>query len=422
MRPPESEELARRAELAERDASAPEAEAAWNALIAASPDHPRALFERSRRLIRTGDPGGALALLSRAEANDRAYAEIPFYSALAHRMQGDFEKALLAIDRALAIDAYFFMALLSKGMLYEKLGKPRTAARNYRNAIKVAPPVERMPPSQRTAFEHAQDSVAGYNKALAEHLRASTASLRGQHRGEPMRRFDESLEILSGLKRRQTQDPILFYYAGLPAIPFYERSYFPWLADLEAATDTISAELDKVLREDFDKFAPYIQMPPEAPVNQWIDLNHSMLWSTAYFWRDGEREADMCDRCPNTAEILEALPMARHSGFAPTAVFSVLAPQTRIPPHTGSTNVRLLTHLPLILPGKCGFRVGNETREWRMGEAWVFDDTIEHEAWNDSPHTRVILIFDVWNPLLSEVERELASQMLDGLRQFNADA
>jgi aspartyl/asparaginyl beta-hydroxylase (cupin superfamily) len=237
-----------------------------------------------------------------------------------------------------------------------------------------------------------------------------------------MRRFDESLAILSGLKRRQTPDPILFYYAGLPAIPFYERSYFPWLADLEAATDTICAELDKVLREDFDKFAPYMQMPPEAPVNQWIDLNHSMLWSTAHLWRDGEREADMCDRCPNTAEILEALPMARHSGFAPTAVFSVLAPQTRIPPHTGSTNVRLLTHLPLILPGKCGFRVGNETREWRMGEAWVFDDTIEHEAWNDSPHTRVILIFDVWNPLLSEVERELASQMLDGLRQFNADA
>jgi aspartyl/asparaginyl beta-hydroxylase (cupin superfamily) len=390
-------------------------------LIAAAPDHPRALFERGRRLIRAGDPAGALALLLSAEAHDRSYAEIPFYSALAYRMQGDFEKALLAIDRALAIDAYFFMALLSKGMLFEKLGKPRLAARTYRNAIKIAPPVERMPSSQRTAFERARTSVAEYANALAEHLRASSAALRGAHGGEPMRRFDESLEILAGLKQRQVHDPILFYYAGLPAIPFYERSYFPWLPKLEAATDTIRIELERVLREDLDKFAPYVQMPPEAPVNQWIDLNHSKLWSTAHFWRDGQQQADMCDRCPNTAEILEALPMAHQPGFAPTALFSMLAPQTRIPPHTGSTNVRLIAHLPLILPEKCGFRVGNETREWRMGEAWVFDDTIEHEAWNDSPHTRVILIFDVWNPLLSDVEHELVSQTLNAFQQFNAD-
>jgi aspartyl/asparaginyl beta-hydroxylase (cupin superfamily) len=87
-------------------------------------------------------------------------------------------------------------------------------------------------------------------------------------------------------------------------------------------------------------------------------------------------------------------------------MFSVLQPRTRIPPHTGIANFRLVVHLPLVLPGNCGFRVGGETREWRIGEAWVFDDTIEHEAWNDSDEIRIILICDIWSPRLSPAERE----------------
>ena len=114
----------------------------------------------------------------------------------------------------------------------------------------------------------------------------------------------------------------------------------------------------------------------------------------------------------------ERLPLADQPGFAPTAMFSALAPNTRIPAHTGSTNVRLLTHLPLILPGPARFRVGNETRPWKMGEAWVFDDTIEHEAWNDADELRVILIFDVWNPFVEEGERPLVNALLKARSDF----
>jgi aspartyl/asparaginyl beta-hydroxylase (cupin superfamily) len=92
-------------------------------------------------------------------------------------------------------------------------------------------------------------------------------------------------------------------------------------------------------------------------------------------------------------------------GKGPTVMFSLLEPRTRIPPHTGSNNVRTTVHLPLIVPDGCGFRVGAETRAWQVGEAWAFDDTIEHEAWNDSGEMRAILILDVWNPLLTEAER-----------------
>jgi aspartyl/asparaginyl beta-hydroxylase (cupin superfamily) len=92
-------------------------------------------------------------------------------------------------------------------------------------------------------------------------------------------------------------------------------------------------------------------------------------------------------------------------------MFSILQPRTRIPPHTGFSNVRSTVHLPLVVPEGCGFRVGGETREWRPGHAWAFDDTIEHEAWNDSDRPRAILILDVWNPLLTDVEQAAVRSM-----------
>ncbi len=96
-----------------------------------------------------------------------------------------------------------------------------------------------------------------------------------------------------------------------------------------------------------------------------------------------------------------------YRGRAPTAFFSILDANTDIPAHVGVTNTRCTVHVPLIIPPDCGFRVGSTTREWVPGQAWVFDDTINHEAWNRSDTPRAILIFDVWNPLLSAAERDL---------------
>jgi aspartyl/asparaginyl beta-hydroxylase (cupin superfamily) len=167
-----------------------------------------------------------------------------------------------------------------------------------------------------------------------------------------------------------------------------------------------------------DEFTPYIAYPKDAPVNQWGELNHSTKWSSFFLWKDGARQDGACRLCPETAALLETLPLADQPGFAPTAMFSALTAHTRIPPHTGSTNVRLLCHLPLILPGPARFRVGAETRDWKMGLAWVFDDTIEHEAWNDADELRVILIFDVWNPFLDEGEKALVNALLAARQEF----
>jgi aspartyl/asparaginyl beta-hydroxylase (cupin superfamily) len=121
-------------------------------------------------------------------------------------------------------------------------------------------------------------------------------------------------------------------------------------------------------------------------------------------------------------EALALAPQPDQPGRTPVAMFSLLKPKTRIPPHCGVSNARLVAHLPLIVPPGCGFRVGNDTREWVPGKAWVFDDTVEHEAWNDSAQLRVILMFDIWHPQLSSAERALVSAMSAGIHAFSATA
>lgn len=340
--------------------------------------------------------------------------------AMTRRAAGDLFGSLAALDEALSLDPYHFVALLSKGVLVEKMDGERVAATIYRNALKIAPPDDEMPPPLRATTERARQVTARTLEALEAHLKARTEAVKVEVSGEARRRFDESIGIFAGRTRAYVQEPLLLHYPRLPAIPFYDRSLFPWFAELEAATDMIRGELEGALAAAKDDFAPYIAYPKGTPVNQWRELNHSPRWSSLHLWRDGARQEAACQLCPQTTALLERLPLAQTPGYAPTAMFSALAARTAIPPHTGSTNVRLLCHLPLILPGPARFRVGNETREWKVGEAWVFDDTIEHEAWNDADELRVILIFDIWNPCLEVGEREYVKALLKARQEFFA--
>ena len=197
------------------------------------------------------------------------------------------------------------------------------------------------------------------------------------------------------------------HFPFLPADEFFERRHFPWMSDVEARTDAIRAEFEALVSESLDGFTPYVTMDPGTPRNKWSGLDHSLDWASFFLWRYGARIEEACARCPQTVAALEALPLADMPRRAPTAFFSVLKPGTHLPAHNGVSNARAIVHLPLIIPSGCALRVGGETRKWEIGEAFAFDDTIEHEAWNDSDALRAVLIFDVWNPHLTEAERVL---------------
>ena len=112
---------------------------------------------------------------------------------------------------------------------------------------------------------------------------------------------------------------------------------------------------------------------------------------------------------------MDTLPLSAIKGFSPSVLFSKLKPGARIDPHTGLLNCRLICHLPLVVPDGCGLRVGDERRDVVRGEVWTFDDSINHEAWNNSTDDRIVLIFDVWHPDLTEQERRDITLLLEAV-------
>jgi aspartyl/asparaginyl beta-hydroxylase (cupin superfamily) len=249
--------------------------------------------------------------------------------------------------------------------------------------------------------------VDGRKRDLADAVEAGLAEAMDRASERDRRRAKAAVEMMLGKRRVYANQCHGFFYPFLPADEFFDRGHFPRLDELEAATPLIREELQAVLASRDPGLSPYIDMPAGTPENLWSRLDKSPDWSALHLWRDGERIDAVCARAPRTAELVESLPLARIPGRAPAVFFSILKAGKRIPPHTGVTNIRSIIHLPLVVPEGCGFRVGGETREWREGSAFVFDDTIEHEAWNDSLSDRTVLILDCWNPHLSEDERAM---------------
>jgi aspartyl/asparaginyl beta-hydroxylase (cupin superfamily) len=226
-------------------------------------------------------------------------------------------------------------------------------------------------------------------------------------------RFAEALDILGGRAQPQLQQPTSFYYPGLPQRAFYEPDEFAWVAVMEAAAPAIREELAAVLADDA-ALSPYVVAEENRPAKRHA-LMDDARWSAFHFFRRGEPVVENAARCPATMAALQQAPMPRIAGRSPMALFSVLRPGTHIPPHNGMINTRLICHLPLIVPTGCRLRVGNHTRPVEQDRMMIFDDSIEHEAWNDGNATRVVLLFEIWRPELSPHERTALSALYEAI-------
>lgn len=142
-------------------------------------------------------------------------------------------------------------------------------------------------------------------------------------------------------------------------------------------------------------------------------------WGACYLWQAGEPVAEIAARAPRTMAALDHAPVPRIAGRSPMALFSRLRPGMHIVPHHGFLNTRLICHLPLIVPDGCSFRVGNQTREWQEGRLLIFDDSIEHEAWNRGTADRVVLLFEVWRPEITPEEREALTVMFEYITGYD---
>jgi aspartyl/asparaginyl beta-hydroxylase (cupin superfamily) len=256
---------------------------------------------------------------------------------------------------------------------------------------------------------HARKRREEYRSSLETRLKNSLPAGLSSSVRERAERF---ITNRSRRTRHFHQEPSDFHYPGMPEVEFHDRENFPGLADLEAATGDIRDEFNALIAAEAAEMVPYIQYPDRVPMRQWKDLNNNRDWTAVHLLQNGRRVESNARHCPRTLEAIARMDQPTVPAASPNAMFSLLAPHTRIPPHTGVANTRLVCHLPLIVPPNCGFRVGGTTREWKVGEAFVFDDTIEHEAWNDSDELRVVFIIDLWSPALSAGDREAVSAVI----------
>jgi len=376
------------------------------------------LSHAAAQAMRAGDHRQAVALLKQLAELSPDDLAVWLQLAAANRAIHDHAGARLALIEVLRKEPRNFLALMMQASLLESEGSIKKAAIAYGAALAVAPPDASLEKPILNAVVRARQINSKHAFGLRRHLSESLRGLQAEGEPQAVSRIQQFLDMAVGIRQRYRQEPTEFFYPGLPAIEFWDRSFFPWIAKVETQTSNIQRELAAVLSGG-EGFTPYVNYDPTLPLEQWSPLNRSPDWEAFQFFHQGRIYKQNCDRCPDTLNALSLVPQPRAVGRMPAAMFSVLKPKVRIPPHTGVANIRLVCHLPLVVPDHCGFRVGGETRQWRVGEAWVFDDTIEHEAWNDSDHIRIVMIFDIWNPLLSEWEREAISRSMAAMDEFN---
>jgi aspartyl/asparaginyl beta-hydroxylase (cupin superfamily)/Flp pilus assembly protein TadD len=414
---PEVDALEREAARALQSGREADAIRHWTRILELQPAHLPALNALAGRAFQRGDMQGARAAFRRIVDADGTVAQQWIHLAIACRNLHDDQAADEAIEGALAVDPHELVALILRANSLERKGRTHEAAAAYGAVAATAPPMAQLRPELRPAVTEALTYLERYNADKGRFLDEYLDQYSKPFAGEDLSRFQTSVDILVGRKKRFDSQSLIYHFPKLAPIEFFDRAEFPWIERVEQATDDIRDEFLDVLRTE-EGFTPYISYPPGAPVNQFAELNNSPRWNAFHLFKSGRRVDDNAVRCPRTMAVLEHVPQPDQPGRTPAAMFSLLSPRTTIPAHTGVSNTRLVCHLALIIPENCSFRVGNDTRQWVPGKVWVFDDTIEHEARNESDKLRVVLIFDVWHPHLTPPERAMITALTAAVNAF----
>lgn len=398
------------------------AEQSFRALLAASPTDLRALAFLLNRAEERKDATEALQLATQLMALLPGNAMVLSAASRAHDELGNLDLARLMAQRAISADPSCLDALLVMGTIDRKRGDSKAALRSELKALELARSQQGVKITSRTANQ-LSDAAARVNAAMFDEISTALNQASASNPGEDISRIWSAGEIFCGQRERGAEcpewNPALLYVPGLEPRRWYEREEFDWISRVEEATHYVREELLGVM-QGMSGFSPYVnERVGSRGAEYWATLNRSSEWSAFHFSRHGKNIDENRRRCPRTAALLDSLPLMRIPGYAPEPMFSVLRPRTRIPPHYGSVNGRLTVHLPLIVPADCGaLKVGEEARTWKEGQVLIFDDAMLHEAWNDSNDTRVVLIFDIWNPQLSAAEQQAFTTLLTVAQRF----
>jgi aspartate beta-hydroxylase len=348
---------------------------------------------------------------------------------VAYFADGQWENARDSLTKAIFIAPMMHQAHLHLGKIFEKQGDAHAATHAYFKAIVRAQSQElwldnaSIPDWLREDVLHAMEFVQkGRHTIFFELLEP----LKSRFGNVAMQRVESCLAGYLQTKTTKPSDsrqqPTFLFFPDVPCQPYYHTNLFPWATSLQDNFSAIRGEaLDCVSGQE--NLRPFLDISSDAEEPLYLrGENDKPQWNAFFFYRHGQRFNNNHAQCPITSTALENLPLVRIKDHAPEICFSVLTPGTHILPHHGVSNVRLVMHLPLIVPENCAITVGGEVHAWKEGECMVFDDTFLHEAWNRGSNTRTILLMDVWNPHLTEVERLAVTHLIEGMGEFNRSA
>ena len=406
---PEAEQLLGRALDARQRRDPREEQRVLREALALHPDDPRILNACGMRALADQDYVAAIDCFARATVSEPLQPALWLNLATAYRGNRDDTGEKSALQAALDIDQLQLTAQLRMAELFERQDRLSGAAQHWGAVVQLGQGFDAPSLGIVEAVRRGKAFLDRHNKIYADELDTELAGSVPDDIGG--HRFRACVDHMLGRRRVYTNDCAGVYYPFLPADEFFDPQLFPWFAALEAITAEIRVEALALLASANKDLRPYVRLDPGTPDNKWSTLDGSLNWGACFLWEYGVRNETVCARCPATAAAIEAIPQNRVPGRAPSAFFSVLSPGAHIPPHTGVTNTRTIIHLPLVVPPDCSFRVGGETRQWIEGQAFAFDDTIEHEAWNHSDQRRIVLILDVWNPHLTVEEQDWLAKL-----------
>jgi aspartate beta-hydroxylase len=404
-----------------------DAERACEAVLERSPDDVEALNVVAIAAVRDGKPYRAVALLERATRIDPSNPVSFHYLGRAHETLENLPAALAALAAALQLKPNFYLARLHYASLLERTGDTERCVYQFARALNDAQAEGRWlnpqstPPGLQSQVVHAVSTVRSRRRAL---LFAIADRLSAKYGRESMTRVEKCLRVFLQELPLELPDPrqapTFLYFPDLPTTAYFDRSLFPWIPEFESQTAAIRDELRALLPSERGRERVFTGDQVEQQNLRGSD--GAPTWNGYYFYRHGVRREDNCSACPVTTAALDRLPLSRVREHGPEVLFSVFTAGTHLLPHRGVTNTRLVGHLPLIVPEECALNVGNELHAWQEGRVVVFDDTFEHEAWNRSSETRVVLIFDLWNPYLTPEEQAAVCDIVETIGDFRKAA
>ncbi|HEY2678026.1 MAG TPA: aspartyl/asparaginyl beta-hydroxylase domain-containing protein [Steroidobacteraceae bacterium] len=403
-----------------------EAEVASERRLESHPDDVAALNVAALGALRRANPLRASELLERASIAAPGDPHIYYYLARARETLGDLDGALDADEKALRFAPDHALARLHYALGLERRRETERSLLHFARALKDAQlkgewtEAASTPAALRPRVEHAVQAVRNGQRALFQRL---LAPLLERHGRAPLERVTSAIRIYIGEQQANYPDPrqkpTFFYVPGMPPSAYFDRRLFPWIPSYEACFSDIRRELEILLPAARGRERVFGSDALEHENLRGYDAAPS--WNGYYFYRHGERREENCAACPRTASALDAIPLMRVREHGPEVLYSVFTQGTHLLPHRGVTNARVVSHLALIVPEDCALKVGGEERAWHEGEALVFDDTYEHEAWNRSRQVRVVLIADIWNPHLNPVERDAVNRVISAIGDMRAE-